>query len=103
MPRRKPGLHKDLSEILDGARIPEEAQAHRSGRAATPERSPEMKDVRSRAADNLVPPEPHYAGPRWVTGDENKPPEKKSRGLFAVLKRIAKLMHSSENPDSEEQ
>ena len=26
MPRRKPGLHKNLSDILDGARIPEEAR-----------------------------------------------------------------------------
>ncbi len=67
MARRKPGLHKDLSKILDGARIPEEARGRRSeGRApADPPVDPArvQQDVRARAADNLVPPGPPSAHP----------------------------------------
>lgn len=100
MPRRKPGLHKDLSDILEGARIPEEARMRRTDGENPPPRSPEMENIRARAADNLVPPGPECTGPRWVFGDEGKPPEKKRRGLFGVLKRIGRLMAGSES-DSE--
>ena len=59
MARRKPGLHKNLSEILDGARIPEEARGQ--SRFADGEDQPTspaqvQRDVRAGAADNLVPP-----------------------------------------------
>jgi hypothetical protein len=135
MARRKPGLHKNLSDILDGARIPEEARDRRAegqpsvdppaspaevqrdvrARAAdnlVPPGSPlsdrpigpgeVQQDVRARAADSLVPPEPDHMGPRWVIGDEaEQKSEKKRRGLFGVLRRIGRLVAGSEEEDSE--